>query len=151
MPPTTNGEENPDMPIVSKMCRGLLPTVTLLVLACNGDPTAPATPAPTPVPMITETFTGTASCYDFHEFTMSTAGTVQAKFTRISRSEDLLLRLIEGVCPGSCNAVASQTVGIGTVVEAQLSAGTRTVSGGDEDSCNIFSPTTYTVEVTHPM
>lgn len=102
------------------------------------------------VAYVMETFSGRAFCYGYNTFTMSQAGLVEAQFLTITGATSLNLRLIDGVCPDSCRIVADQIVGPGVLVRANLSAGTRTVSGGSQP-CSVSSPPTYTVQVTHPQ
>ena len=129
----------------------LLAIATLMVGACNDEPT-PTEPTPPPT-TVTENFTGTLAQNGTttYQFSAGSAGVVSATLTELQPDETLLI----GVALGTWNGTQCTLV-----VTNERAAKSSIVSGNATaavnlclrvyDVGNVVTPATYTVQLVHP-
>jgi len=133
---------------MNSFSRALLAVAVVAMFGC-GDDEAPPT-APTPLPPVTNNFTGTLTRNGAatHNFTATTAGVLTATLTSLSPNTELVVGFGVGTWNGTvCNVVLARDRAVqSTVIYANVNA------SGDlcvriYDVATITEPTDYTIDV----
>ena len=137
-----------------------LALVALTATACNNSSTNSTTSPPPATPSITETFTGTVPALDthngsdFHNFTVTQAGTVNITLTAAGPPPTIQMGVGLGqptatTCPHTFGSVSPVQAGPNIIGSATLNAATYCVDVYDIGNVPVPG-VTYSVTIAHP-
>jgi hypothetical protein len=127
--------------------------VAVVAMFGCGDDETPTAPTPTTPATVTDTFTGTVNRNGAasHNFTLSTAGVVQATLKSLSPNPEIVVGFAVGTWSTSvCNVVLVRDRAVqSTVIYGNVNAASD-LCVRVYDVGNVVEPVEYSIEVIHP-